>query len=361
MNKESGKRIRKYFLFSARDSVLSVLILAATTGLCFLLRMFVEGPHDVSVIFILGVFLIARFTQGYFYGAAASLVAVVLVNYLFTYPYYHLNFTLTGYPVTVLCMLAVAVITSMLTTQIKEQSEVRVEAEREKMRGNLLRAVSHDLRTPLTAIFGASSAILENHALLSDQDRLELVAGIREDSQWLIRMVENLLAVTRFDAGTGARLTKTPVPAEEVAAESVQKFNRRFPEWHVSVVVPQELLMVPMDGMLIEQVLINLLENAVLHAAGATQIWLNVTDEGQNVCFEVADDGCGIEESRLSGLFDGAVSSSQGNSDGRRNMGIGLSVCRTIIRAHGGEITVFNRKQGGADFRFTLPKEDKAL
>ena len=110
-----------------------------------------------------------------------------------------------------------------------------------------------------------------------------------------------------------------------------------------------------------DRVLINLLENAVLHAAGATQIWLNVTDEGQNVCFEVADDGCGIEESRLSGLFDGAVSSSQGNSDGRRNMGIGLSVCRTIIRAHGGEITVFNRKQGGADFRFTLPKEDKAL
>lgn len=361
MKKEHDRKIKKYFLFSVRDSILSLAILAATTGLCFLLRMFVEGPHDVSVIFILAVFLIARFTQGYFYGAAASLIAVVLVNYLFTYPYYHLNFTLTGYPVTILCMLVVAVTTSMLTTQIKEQSEIRVEAEREKMRGNLLRAVSHDLRTPLTSIFGASSAILENHDLLSERERLELVSGIREDSQWLIRMVENLLTVTRFDAGTGASLTKTPVPAEEVAAEAVQKFNKRFPERHVSVAVPQELLMVRMDAMLIEQVLINLLENAALHAAGAAQIWLNVTDEKQNVCFEVADDGCGIEKNRLPGLFDGGVRSAQSHSDDRRNMGIGLSVCRTIIRAHGGEITASNRKEGGAVFRFTLPKEEKAL
>ncbi len=361
MSQKFGEKIRKYFLFSVRDSVLTLLILVITTGLCFLLRMFMEGPQDVSVIYILSVFLISCFTQGYFYGVAASLIAVLLVNCLFTYPYYHLNFTLTGYPVTVLCMLVVAIITSMMTTQIKKQSEVRVEVEREKMRGNLLRAVSHDLRTPLTAILGASSAILENHELLSEQEGLELVAGIREDSQWLIRMVENLLAVTRFEAGTGTRLNKTPLPVEEVAAEAVQKFHRQFSEWPVSVAVPEELLMVPMDGMLIEQVLINLLENVVLHAAGATQIWLNVTDEKQSVCFEVADDGCGIEESRLPKLFDGAVGSSRGDSDGRRNMGIGLSVCRTVIRAHGGEITVYNREQGGTDFRFVLPKEDKAL
>ena len=361
MKKERKVFFRQYFLFSGRDTALSLLILAATTGLCLLLRTFADGPHDISVIYILSVFLIARFTQGYFYGIAASLISVVLVNYIFTYPYYHLNFTITGYPMTVLCMLIVAVITSMLTTQIKEQGNIRLEAEREKMRSNLLRAVSHDLRTPLTSILGASSAILENHTMLSDANRLELISGIKQDSEWLIRMVENLLTVTRFDSQTGAKLTKTPFPAEEVAAESVQKFNTRFPEWHVSVMVPQELLMVPMDALLIEQVLINLLENAALHADGATKIWLNVTSQPGSIYFEVCDDGCGIDENRLPHLFEGSASSVQTDTDHKRNMGIGLSVCRTSIRAHDGEISASNRKQGGASFRFTLPVKEESL
>ena len=342
-------------MFSWRDTILTGLILAATTAVCLLLKAFEDGPADISVVFILCVFLVARFTAGYFYGVAASFVAVILVNFLFTYPYYNFNFTLTGYPMTVLCMLVVAIATSMMTTQIKTQSAMQLEVDREKMRSNLLRAVSHDLRTPLTSILGASSAIAENDFKLPDERKLELIDDITEDSQWLIGMVENLLTVTRFDSQTGASLIKTEVPAEEVVAESVQKFNKRFPKWHVAVSVPKELLMVPMDALLIEQVLINLLENAALHAEGATAIWLNVVSQKENALFEVCDDGCGIEPAHLSDLFEGSAMDAQKRADCKRNMGIGLSVCRSIVRAHSGEIFAANRKAGGASVCFTLP------
>ena len=113
------------------------------------------------------MFLISRFTGGYFYGIFAALVSVLAVNFLFTFPYFAFNFTIAGYPLTMLCMLAVSVITSAMTTQIKRQGDLRIEAEREKTRSNLLRAVSHDLRTPLTSILGASSAIADNDTVLT--------------------------------------------------------------------------------------------------------------------------------------------------------------------------------------------------
>ena len=230
----------------------------------------------------------------------------------------------------------------------------------EKTRSNLFRAVSHDLRTPLTSILGASSAILDNDAAIDGPERTKLLREINEDAQWLIRMVENLLSVTRIDGGNSARIVKSPEAAEEVAAEAVSKFNKRFPELAVSVSVPDELLIVPMDAMLIEQVLMNLLENAALHAKGATRAELRVWQAGSEAFFEVSDDGAGVSRDVLPHVFEGYFKPDDGNeADAKRNMGIGLSVCHTVVRAHGGRMTAENKKGGetGAVFRFTLPME----
>ena len=350
----------------ARAALKNVLVtlgtLAAATGLCLILDKIDDMEHAdayVSMVFVLAVFLIARTTSGYFYGVAASLIGVLAVNYFFTFPYFAFNFTLPGYPITITCMLAVSILTSTLTSQIKRQRMVYVEAEREKMRGNLLRAVSHDLRTPLTSILGANSVLMESDAALTHEQRMHLHAEIDEDAQWLIRMVENLLAITRIDSDRAAKIVKTSEAVEEVVAEAVGKFHKRFSDIRVKVGVPEELLLCPMDAILIEQVLVNLLENAALHGKGLTQIEASVTREPGFVRFAVADDGCGIAKEQLPRLFEGTLLPGGAAVDAqKRSMGIGLSVCRSIVRAHGGTLEAANRPEGGAIFWFTMPLEE---
>lgn len=237
-----------------------------------------------------------------------------------------------------------------------EQRRILVESEKEKMRSNLLRAISHDLRTPLTGILGASSAILENEEFFDQPTRNKLIANIKEDSQWLIRMVENLLSITRIHEGT-MNVSKAPEAAEEIVAEAVGRIRKRFPDRNISVKVPNELLLVPMDGTLIVQVLINLLENAIKHSAENSLTEVEVKKVGKTAVFEVLDSGEGIADQDLPYLFDGDISGKKRSSDSSRGMGIGLSICKSIIKAHNGKLEAANRKTGGAAFRFTLPLE----
>ena len=338
------------------DALLTACILAAATALCYALSFFWSAENYVSMIYVLAVFLVARLTSGYLWGIAASLVSVLATNYAFTYPYFHFNFTLAGYPVAVLSMLAVSLATSALTTKAKSSERIRIEAEREKTRANLLRAVSHDLRTPLTSIYGSTSAIIENDDTISKQQRLSLLGEVRDDAQWLIRMVENLLTITRIDDETGARIIKRGEAAEEVVSAAVDKFKKNFPTHSVSVSVPDELLIVPMDGVLIEQVILNLLENAALHSKSTQPFLLRVTSDGERACFSVTDSGRGIAPEVLPRVFEGYPKEpDEGSADSKRSMGIGLSVCKTIIEAHNGTTSAKNLKEGGAQFSFTLP------
>lgn len=337
------------------DILLTSGILAASTLLCLILRAADNTSAYASMVFILAVFLISRFTHGYFCGIISSMLSVLLVNFVFTYPYFEFNFTLSGYPVFAFCMLIVSAITSTLTTQNKQQEETRIEAEREKTRSNLLRAVSHDLRTPLTAINGASSVLIENDDIISGEERIKLLDEIREDSHWLIRMVENLLSITRIDS-ENARIIKKQEAVEELIADAAAKFKKQYPECRITVSIPKELVFIPMDVMLIEQVLMNLLENAALHSQTATEIRLSAVLGEGNVEFTVSDNGSGISASVLPHIFDGYFGKSyEKNGDTKRCMGIGLSVCNTIIKAHGGVMTAHNQKSGGAVFTFTLP------
>jgi two-component system sensor histidine kinase KdpD len=216
--------------------------------------------------------------------------------------------------------------------------------------------VSHDLRTPLTSILGATSAILASGEALSTVGRTELIRGVYEDSEWLIRMVENLLLITKVEGA--AQIVKRSEAVEEVVAEAVQKFHKHYPDRDIEVSAPEELLMAPMDALLIEQVLFNLLENAVLHGK-AKRVVLNVIKEGQEAVLEVRDDGHGIQKADLPNLFDGYMRRAErASSDDSRHMGIGLSVCLSIIQAHGGQMEARNVRPNGALFRFTLPLEE---
>lgn len=238
-----------------------------------------------------------------------------------------------------------------------QQRQILIDSEKEKMRSNLLRAISHDLRTPLTSISGSSNAILENGDALDKKTRDELLIDIKEESQWLIRMVENILSVTRIKEGT-ASVVKTPEAAEEIVAEVISRIRTRFPDRRISVKVPDELLIVPMDGTLIEQVLINLLENAVKHSGDDTVVEVAVSKRDNNAVFEVLDNGEGIPEQDLPYVFDSYATERKRSSDSTRSMGIGLSICMSIIKSHNGWMEAANRKEGGASFTFTLPLEE---
>ena len=341
-----------------KDLLLTAGILAA----CFLCSLVTnrisQTPMLIPMFFVLGVFLISVLTSGYRWGVAASLLSVLAVNFAFTFPYFEFNFSIPVNFFSAVVMLVVAIVTCALTKKITYAEKLKADSEREKMRANLLRAVSHDLRTPLTTIYGSSAMLLENFDRFSDADRRKLLQGIRDDAQWLVGMVENLLSVTRLDNGE-LRLNKTETVLEELIDTVLVKFHKRCPTQNVAVTIPEDFLSIPMDAVLIGQVLTNLLENAVIHASGMTLLELLVTLEDRHVRFTVRDDGCGIAPDRLEDLFTGYLGSSDRQSDAlRRNMGIGLSVCATIVKAHGGRITAKNRPTGGAEFTFTLDLEE---
>lgn len=337
-----------------RNAGVTLGLLGATALICAGMNGIARSSAASSLIFVLCIHVVARLTNGYVWGIAASLAAVLLVNFVFTYPFMEFNFTIAGYPLTFVTMLTVSISTSALTTAVKKQEWLRLEGEKVKMRADLLRSVSHDLRTPLTSIAGSASVLLESPELPEDKRR-ELLGGIRDDSEWLIRMVENLLSITRV-GGEGAQIQKMPEAVEEVVADAVRKFRKLYPELPVETEVPEEVLFVPMDAVLICQVLTNLLENAALHGRTTSRITVRVTSGAGRAKFAVEDDGGGIDAEALPLLFeDKPAGAAPVDSKGRHNMGIGLTVCRTIVKAHGGDMSAANRPGGGAVFWFELP------
>ena len=308
-------------------------------------------------IFILAVAAVARLTRGYVWGIAASLAGTFCVNYMFTRPFWEFNVTYPGYPLTFAVMLIVSLLISTLTTQIKRQEQQRLEMEREKIHADMLRALAHDIRTPLTSIIGASSVLEEQE--LPPAERKDLAAGIGRDAAWLVRITENLLSVTRFTEHDEL-IRKEDEVLEEIIGSAVLKYHRSAGALPVEADSLPEILTVPMDGTLIEQVLIDLFENVNHHAEGADRIWLHIAETPGAVTLSVEDNGPGLSPSVLQLLQSGKTAVPAVSSDARRNMGIGLSVCRSIIRAHGGELRVGNsRRHGGACISFSLPEKEE--
>ena len=356
------KKYRNYKYFSL---LFLLLLMVISTGVAFVLFHLASiNSANIALVYILALIITARCTDGYMYGIIFSVFSVACINFFFTYPYFTLNFTLSGYPISFILTLAIALITSAATSHLKIQSALLAEreeiinkAEKEKMRANLLRAVSHDLRTPLTSIIGTSDSYLELGPELSATEKDALVTQINEDANWLLNMVENLLSVTRIQDSESAKVNKSPEIVEEVVSEAVLRFRKRHPEASVKVSIPEAYIMLPIDPLLIEQVIINLLDNAFVHSQSSKAIELTVIDAPNSVIFCIRDYGKGIAPDILPTIFDSGSSRSFKASDAHRGMGIGLSICKTIINAHDGSITALNHEIG-AEFMFTLPKGD---
>jgi len=351
------KKLSALFPFSWRDLFVSVGILFLAAGLCILLQHGDTSDGFASPIFILAVLLVSHLTTGYLFGLIASVISVICVNLIFTFPYWAVNFALTGYPLTFIAMLAVSIVTSALTTQLRDHERLQAETEKEKLRANLLRAISHDIRTPLTSIVGSVSVLQENGDKISDEMKKEMLGHIQEEAQWLITMVENLLSITRISDGGSARISCQPEVLEEVVGGAVQKFRGRHGAVRVVVEIPEQIVLVSVDSILIEQVLINILENAVVHGKNTTEIRVSILQDEEYATVVVRDNGGGVDSGILPHILEDSYAKIRDqHTDNRRNMGIGLSVCRSIIAAHDGAIAVCNI-DGGAEFSIKLPLE----
>lgn len=356
----SGCQSRMPYETQKQNVIITLLFLITATVCSAAIQQLTKSTDNVTIIYILAVLLIARFTDGYVPGIIASVISVFCVNLAFTYPYMQLDFSIEGYPLTFFGLMLISGITSTTTTHLKEKNRIinereklLMEAEKEKMRANLLRAISHDLRTPLTSMIGISSAYLDNGASMTEAERRNMVKMIYEDSNWLLNMVENLLSVTRI-RNNQTSVTTSLEPLEEVVSEAIQRFRKRLPDARVQVKIPDEFIMIPMDATLIEQVIINLLENAVYHSKSDIPIDFQVLLQENSALFQITDYGVGIQEELLHSIFDGYSTDANSSGDSRKGMGIGLSICKTIVSAHGGEIYAVNHKNG-ARFTFTLP------
>ena len=341
----------------------NIIFTLGILGIFFAISLIVENILNayslIPAVFTLAVFLISLFTDGFFYGIMASLLSVLALNFAFTFPYFKFNFSIPENMISAVIMLVITIMSSTLAIKVKQQEKIKAETVHEKMRANLLRAVSHDLRTPLTTIYGYSSAMIEQYDCLSKEQLLQLATGIREDSQWLIGMVENLLSVTKID-NDGVKIIMTPTVLEELIDAVLIRFKKRYPNQKINVDIPDDFISIPMDAVLIEQVIVNILENAVQHAVGMTELTLKVFVVGRNAIFEISDNGCGIEKDRLPDIFTGYFEKKDAPVDSQKSsMGIGLSVCASIIKAHNGSITAENRKGGGCCFRFALNMEEE--
>jgi K+-sensing histidine kinase KdpD len=347
------------------DCLAATLVVAASTVVCWFLLGRDHVPEDVMV-YLLGIVIVSLR-----YGFAASLFATALsgfcVDLIFIPPYFSLAVSDFRHVVMFGVMFFVAVVISRLTQQAREQAEAReqlareaqrsqLEVETERLRNALLSSVSHDLRTPLGVITGSASTLLSDDGVLTDAARRDLLATVYEEAERLNRLVANLLDMTRLASGA-LRVVKEWHPVDELVGVALARVESRLAGRQVDVQLPAELPPVAVDAVLVEQVLINLLENAAKYTPKNSALSItahaSTSPRGAEMIVEVADVGPGIpveERTRIFEKFHRLGHEREGIS-----AGLGLAICRGIVEAHGGRIWVDARSGGGSAFRLSLP------
>jgi two-component system, OmpR family, sensor histidine kinase KdpD len=238
----------------------------------------------------------------------------------------------------------------------EEAQHATVHAETERLRSALLSAVSHDLRTPLATITGATSSLLASDRPPDEATRRELLTIAHEEAERLNRLVANLLDITRLEAGA-VQVRKEWHSLEEVVGAALTRLERRLADRPVTTQIPADLPLVRLDGVLMEQVLLNLLDNALRHTPPGTPIEIAAALDGGHVSVDIADRGPGVPPGDEARVFDRFYRGRLGVAEG--GVGLGLTVCKGIVEAHGGRIEATNRREGGVVFRIMLPLGEK--
>lgn len=239
---------------------------------------------------------------------------------------------------------------------IRDKEKAKSEIALERFKSNLLRAISHDLRTPLTRIIGTSEMLMNK---ITDEDEVRLIKSINEDAGWLTRLVENILSFTRIHEGNlSIKIQEEAV--EEIIADVMNWANKYYPNHNYRIDFPEEVFFVPMNGKLIEQVLINLIGNAAEHTPESNEIVLSVWQEEDRAWFQVKDDGIGFIEEDIPKIFEMFFVSENTRTVSKHGLGLGLAICKTIVDFHGGEIYALNNEDGGATVKFYLKLKGEA-
>jgi two-component system sensor histidine kinase KdpD len=349
----STRRFRRDWRGSA--VAVAVVIAATAIGLPLHRSSLRLADTNVLMLYLVGVLWVAtRFSRTA--AVLTSVLGVIAFDLVFVPPYYRLAVHDPQYFVTFAVMLATALLISELTQRVRRHSEAAKVAwqhvETEFLRNVLLSGVSHELRTPLTAIAGAAGALVETRDRLSIEAQNELLSTIVAEAQRMDRLINNLLDMTRLESG-GMTVKKEWQPIAEVIGSALHRMEQRLGDRRVTTRVPGDLPLVQIDAVLIEQVLINLLDNAVEYTPASTAIEVAARLRDGGVEVEVADDGPGLPAGAEQRVFQKFFRAAAPNN--RRGIGLGLAICRGIIEAHGATITAHNRPAGGACFLFTVP------
>lgn len=233
----------------------------------------------------------------------------------------------------------------------EKQQRAQLEIHKERMRADILRSISHDFRTPLAGIMGMSSAALDNYEKLSDDLKITFLKNIYEDSDWLNELVENILQTTQFEEGK-IKLNIKDEAAEEIITEAVIHVRKHATSHKIYVKIPDEIIFIKVDGVLIRQVLVNLLNNAINYSDEGSEITVSLFRTDNKVIFEVSDNGPGISEEEIPHIFERYYKRKSKNYSNRKGMGLGLSLCKSIIEAHNGKISIRNNMPTGTVVSF---------
>lgn len=236
----------------------------------------------------------------------------------------------------------------------EEKNEAIIKVKKEQFRSDLLRSISHDLRTPLTSIYGNADVLLNDNGNLKNDKKNALYKNIYDDSLWLINLVENLLSMTSIEDGS-VKLRIEPEVIEDVIDESLSHVSRIKDNRKIKVNIADDFLMADMDARLIVQVLINLINNAIKYTEDESTISINAYQIKNNVYIEVCDNGSGIKDVDKNKIFEKFYTVNHSVVDSKKSMGLGLSLCKSIVEAHGGVISVKDNHPTGAIFTFSLP------
>ena len=239
----------------------------------------------------------------------------------------------------------------------KEKEAAAILAQKEQLRANLLRAISHDLRTPLTSISGNASNFLSNGDTMDEETKKQLFTDIYDDSMWLINLVENLLSVTRLEENR-LNLHLNSEIVSDIIDEAMKHINRKRTEYDITVDSEDDYLLAKIDAKLVVQVIINIVDNAIKYTPPGSKIHIHSSRQGKFVLIRISDNGGGISDEAKPRIFDMFYCGANQIVDSRRSLGLGLSLCKSIITAHGGTISVEDNQPHGTVFSFTLPAEE---